>query len=61
MAMDVLSILVMNDEPKRVFSEARRTVSWDRTSLSSEMLEKVECLKHWKRSRFTNESYDIDS
>ncbi len=59
--MDVLFIPIMNDEPERVFSEAYHTVSWDKTSLSPEILEKIECLKYWKRNRLTNESYDIDS
>jgi len=50
MAMDILSIPAMSDEPERVFSGARRTVSWDRAQIGAENLERVECLKHWKRS-----------
>jgi hypothetical protein len=50
MAIDILSIPAMSDEPERVFSGSRRTVSWDRAQLGAETLEKVECLKHWKRS-----------
>jgi hypothetical protein len=34
---------------------ARRTVSWDRGQMEAETLEKVECLKHWKRSGISNE------
>jgi hypothetical protein len=30
MAIDIRSIPPMSDEPERVFSGARRTVSWDR-------------------------------
>jgi len=56
MAIDILSIPAMSDEPERVFSGARRTISWERARLTSEMVEKVECLKHWKRSKITNES-----
>lgn len=50
MAIDILSIPAMSAEPERVFSGARRTVSWERAKMSAETLEKVECLKHWKRS-----------
>jgi len=55
MALDVLSIPAMSDEPERVFSGARRTVSWDRTQMSAQTLEHVECLKHWKRNGILNE------
>jgi hypothetical protein len=50
MAIDILSIPAMSAEPERVFSGGRRTVSWDRTQMTAETLEMVECLKHWKRS-----------
>ena len=56
MAIDILSIPAMSDEPERVFSGARRTISWDRAQLGAENLEKAECLKHWKRSRITEET-----
>lgn len=55
MAIDILSIPAMSDEPERVFSGARRTVSWDRAQMEAETLEIVECLKHWKRSGILNE------
>jgi hypothetical protein len=50
MAIDILSIPAMSDEPKRVFSGARRTISWERGQMEPETLEMTECLKHWKRS-----------
>jgi hypothetical protein len=50
MALDILSIPAMSDEAERVFSGARRTVSWERAQMEPETLERVECLKHWKRS-----------
>ncbi len=50
MAIDILSILPMSDEPERIFSGARRTVSWDRGQIEPETIEMRECLKHWKRS-----------
>lgn len=55
MALDVLSIPPMSDEPERVFSGARRTISWERMSLGVPMIEATECLKHWKRSGILNE------
>jgi hypothetical protein len=50
MAIDILSIPPMSDEPERVFSGARRMVSWDRGQLEPETIEMREYLKHWKRS-----------
>jgi len=50
MAIDILSIPAMSAEPERIFSSARRTVSWERAQLAPETIEKVECLKSWKRS-----------
>ena len=50
MAIDILSIPLMSDEPERVFSGACCTVSWDRGQIEAETIEMRECLKHWKRS-----------
>jgi hypothetical protein len=50
MAIDILSIPPMSDEPERVFSGARRIVSWDKGQIELETIEMRECLKHWKRS-----------
>jgi hypothetical protein len=53
MAIDILSIPAMSDEPERVFSGARRTVLWERGQLRTETIETIEtieCLKHWKKS-----------
>ncbi len=49
-AIDILSIPAISDEPERVFSGARRTVLWDRAQIDAKTLERVECLKHWKQS-----------
>ncbi|OAA37489.1 Ribonuclease H-like protein [Cordyceps fumosorosea ARSEF 2679] len=46
-AISIFSIPAMSAEAERVFSGARRTVSWDRTRMSPKMLECTECLKHW--------------
>ncbi len=54
MAIDILSIPAMSDEPERVFSGGRRTISWDRGSMLPETLEQRECLKHWKKSGLIN-------
>jgi hypothetical protein len=50
MAINILSIPPMSDEPERVFSGARHTISWDRGKMKVETIEIRECLKHWKRS-----------
>src|ERR1700694_4613291 len=47
-ARNILSMPAMSDEPERVFSGARRTISWDRAQLGWESIERGECLKHWK-------------
>jgi hypothetical protein len=46
MAIDILSVLVISDKPKRVFLEARRTISWKRAQLLAVNIERVECLKY---------------
>lgn len=58
MAIDILSIPAMSDEPERVFSGARRTISWDRSQLGPETIEKIECVKHWVRSGVSREKVD---
>jgi hypothetical protein len=52
MAIDILLIPPISDKPERVFSEARRTVSWDRGQTEAETIELIKCLRHWKRSGF---------
>ena len=53
MAIDILSIPAMSADPERVFSGARRTISWDRMLLGATTIEKGECLKSWIRSGIT--------
>jgi hypothetical protein len=50
LAIEVFSIPGMSYEPERVFSGARRTISWERSSLDPDVVERVECLKRWKES-----------
>ncbi|ODQ70007.1 hypothetical protein LIPSTDRAFT_35880, partial [Lipomyces starkeyi NRRL Y-11557] len=54
MAIDILSIPAMSSEPERVFSGARRTISWDRARLGAANIEPTECLKSWLRSNITS-------
>jgi len=68
MAIDILSIPAMSDEPERVFSGARRTISWERTQMGPENIERTQCLKSWMNlglvSRVANgdeEVVDFDS
>jgi hypothetical protein len=49
-AINILSIPLISDEPERVFSGAHRIVSWDRRQMEAEIIEIRECLKHWKRT-----------
>lgn len=43
----MLSVSPMSAEAERMFSRARRTLSWDRTALGSGSIERGECLKCW--------------
>ena len=52
MAIDVLSIPSMSDEPERVFSGGRRTISWERMRLGEQTIQAAECLKSWFREGF---------
>lgn len=47
MAIDIFSIPPMSAEAERVFSGARRTISWERATLGAITVEITECLKHW--------------
>lgn len=56
MAIDILSIPAMSAEAERVFSGARRTISWDRAQLLPSTIEHTECCKHWELSGITQEA-----
>jgi hypothetical protein len=58
MAIDILSIPAMSDELERVFSGARRTITWERGQIEPETVEMTECLKHWKRSGVLNKLFE---
>jgi hypothetical protein len=57
MAIEVLSVPAMSDDPERVFSCTRRTISWDRTRLSAETIEKLECLGNWVKNDLIRKLY----
>ena len=61
MAINILLILAMSNEPERIFLGTRRTVSWERAQMGAENLERVECLKHWKRSGISDEILEVAS
>jgi hypothetical protein len=47
LAHEILSIPAMSDEPERIFSAARRTISWERAQIKPIILEQMECIKYW--------------
>jgi len=49
MAIDILSVPPGSADPESAFSGGRRTLSWDRESMSCANLEKVECIGNWLR------------
>jgi hypothetical protein len=60
LAIDILSIPAMSDEPERVFSGGRHSVSWDRMRLGVDALERSECAKNWHRTGILHEGIDGD-
>jgi hypothetical protein len=60
MAINILSIPLMSDEPERVFSGARRIVTWDKGQIEPETIEIREYLKHWKKSRILDTFFDTN-
>jgi hypothetical protein len=57
LAIDVLSVPAMSDDPERVFSCARRTISWDRARLSADTVEKLQCLSNWVKNDLIRKVY----
>lgn len=61
MAIDILSIPAMSAEAERVFSGARRQISWSRARLGAGTIEHMECLKHWMKNKvLKNYQYSMD-
>lgn len=44
----------MSAEAERVFSGARRTISWERANLSARTIERLECMKNWLSSKLSH-------
>ena len=60
MAIDILSILAMSLEVKRLFSAAENTISDKRLRLIASSIEAIECLKSWFRlNLFTQEDLNM--
>lgn len=57
MAIDILSVPAMSDDPERVFSCARRTISWDRARLAPETVERTQCLSSWVKNDLIRKVY----
>jgi hypothetical protein len=57
MAMDILSIPPMSDDPERVFSGVRRTISWDRARIGVANVEKTELLGNWNKNDLIRQLY----
>ncbi|KJZ69620.1 hypothetical protein HIM_10983 [Hirsutella minnesotensis 3608] len=57
MAIDILSVPAMSDDPERVFSCTRRTISWDRARLTADGIEKLQCLSNWVRNDLIRKLY----
>lgn len=55
MAINVLSIAPMSDKAERVFSGARRTISFDRARLGVDTIEMSECLGSWNKNDLIRE------
>lgn len=50
MAINILSIAPMSDKAERVFSGARRNISYDRARLGAENIEMTECIRNWNKN-----------
>lgn len=55
MEIDILSIPAMSAEPERIFSGARRTITWSRYRLGADNVQRMECLKSWIRTGIVSE------
>ena len=54
MAIDILTIPAMSDEPERVFSNAKLTLHELRSRLGMETLRAFECIKSWNKLKDFN-------
>jgi hypothetical protein len=56
MAVEILSAPAMSAEVERVFSRARRTITFDQEKLKAESMSQKECLKSWLINSLIDES-----
>ena len=49
----------ISDDSERVFSCTRHTISWDRARLSTETIEKLECLGNWVQNDLIRKLYIV--
>jgi hypothetical protein len=63
MALDILSIPAMLAKPKRLFSDAKITITNHRNRLGIKSIEAIKCLKSWLSKgsvvEFANNAMDI--
>ena len=50
MAINILLIIAISNNPERVFLGARYMVSWERAKLRVDIIEILKCLKNWKQN-----------
>jgi hAT family C-terminal dimerisation region len=55
--INVLAISDMSDKSERVFSDDRRTISWNRSRFSMKTVEQTECLKNWKCQEILSQEF----
>ena len=60
MAINVLSAPAMSSSSERVFSGTKRTISVDRSSLSSIHIKQLETQKQWKVSGLLEDGGSVD-
>jgi hypothetical protein len=54
LAISVFSFSSMSDEAERIFSEARRTIFWERSRLQSDIIETTECAHHFLKAEISS-------
>src|SRR5271155_3168028 len=55
--IDLMSVTAMSAEAQRIFSGARRTISWDRSCLGGARIESFECLNYGISNQTKGEVY----
>lgn len=58
MALDLYSIPAMSSECERVFSQTKLILTDQRNRFGNDMLEAVECQRHWLKSGILDETVD---